>query len=296
MGGMALGTMIVPFLAQRLIPRYGWRHTYEFFGSIVLFCSLPFIAQVLRNSPATIGVGPDGSRVVTESHPVMERTGFTWFEARHSKTFWRLAGAFWVAGACLQGCVIHLTEILRMNATWVPFTPTLLLGLSMLIGRVGSGYLADSLFGPKIGTYLFSGVSIAFLLLWTRNTPLAIAAVILIGLAIGAEADLLAYLVGRYFGLRAFGQIFAYGWAGFILAGAMGAYAMGLGFDATKSYASALLACCIAMLLATILAGSLGPYRYSQPRAGQQRHWPNDSPHSSEGKVPDRNQALVEIA
>ena len=38
----------------------------------------------------------------------------------------------------------------------------------------------------------------------------------------GAEADIIAHLTSRYFGLRAFGEIYGYAFATYVLAGALG--------------------------------------------------------------------------
>jgi cyanate permease len=86
--------------------------------------------------------------------------------------------------------------------------------------------------------------------------------VLLIGLGIGAEVDIIAYLVGRYFGLRAFGEIYGYAFASYVLAGALGPWLMGVGFDRFASYSSILVGFFLATLLAVVLMGRLGPYRF----------------------------------
>ena len=43
----------------------------------------------------------------------------------------------------------------------------------------------------------------------------------------GAESDIIAYLLSRYFGLRAFGTAFGYSFGAFVLAGAIGTLLMG---------------------------------------------------------------------
>jgi hypothetical protein len=84
----------------------------------------------------------------------------------------------------------------------------------------------------------------------------------LVGLGLGAEVDLMAYLVSRYIGLRSYGAIFGWIWAVFGLSGGLGAYLMGLGFDKTGSYVVPLSGFFCAAALATLLIVSLGPYRY----------------------------------
>jgi hypothetical protein len=87
---------------------------------------------------------------------------------------------------------------------------------------------------------------------------------------LGAEVDFIAYLIGRYFGLRFFGEIYSYAWAAFVLAGALGAYLLGAGYDARGSYAVPLAGFFIATLAALLLLSRLGPHQYhiGQSRGG----------------------------
>jgi hypothetical protein len=87
-------------------------------------------------------------------------------------------------------------------------------------------------------------------------------AAVLVGLGIGAEVDIIAYLTSRYFGLRSYGAIFGWIWAVFSVSGGLGAYLMGFGFDKTGSYVVPLIGFFCAAVLATLLIVTLGPYRY----------------------------------
>jgi MFS family permease len=83
-----------------------------------------------------------------------------------------------------------------------------------------------------------------------------------VGLALGAELDIIAYLTSRYFGLRAFGAIYSLLVAAFAVAGALGPLAMGAGFDSTGSYRGTLIPFLLAALIAAVLMSRLGPYRF----------------------------------
>jgi cyanate permease len=63
---------------------------------------------------------------------------------------------------------------------------------------------------------------------------------VLIGLGLGAEADLTPYLLARYFGLRSFSTLYGLTWTAYAIAGAIGPVWMGKVFDATGSYTSLL--------------------------------------------------------
>src|SRR5260370_6018279 len=87
-------------------------------------------------------------------------------------------------------------------------------------------------------------------------------AVFLIGVGLGAEVAISAFWTSRYFGLRSFGEIYGFTFAGFALAGGLGVYLMGAGFDVRGSYALPLASFFIATLVGVILLTRLGPYRY----------------------------------
>ena len=75
-------------------------------------------------------------------------------------------------------------------------------------------------------------------------------AVVLVGLGLGVELDVMPYMVSRYFGLPAFGEIYSYAFAIFSLGAVVGPPLMGAGFDATGSYSLVLAAFVVAALTA----------------------------------------------
>jgi hypothetical protein len=84
----------------------------------------------------------------------------------------------------------------------------------------------------------------------------------LAGLLIGAEFDVLSYLIPRYFGRRAFGKIYGIAFAVFQLAAAVAAYAVSVSRASFGSYTPAML---VVAMLCVACAGMFrfpGPYRY----------------------------------
>ena len=65
----------------------------------------------------------------------------------------------------------------------------------------------------------------------------------------------------RYFGLRAFAEIYSYVYAAFALGGVIGPLLMGVGFDATGSYRPVLGGFVVTALTAAGLMSRLGPYQ-----------------------------------
>jgi MFS family permease len=90
---------------------------------------------------------------------------------------------------------------------------------------------------------------------------LVFVAAALVGLGVGAEFDIMPYAVSRYFGMRAFGEIYSYTLATFTLGGVVGPLLMGVGFDLTGSYRLVLGGFVVATLTAAGLMTRLGPYQ-----------------------------------
>ena len=70
-----------------------------------------------------------------------------------------------------------------------------------------------------------------------------IAASILIGLSSGAESDALAILVGRYFGLLAYGKIYGHIFCASLIGISVFPYILGLGYDYFGNYTEVLYIC-----------------------------------------------------
>jgi MFS family permease len=267
MFGLGFGAMVMPSLAQRLIAMFGWRVAYAAVGSGILLISAPVVAAFLRESPEKMGLLPDGvARASSARARECDDLGLSWHDAWHSPTFWLMVSAFFLVGASVHACVLHTAAILTDlgSTAQAAALASSLVGVALLIGRVGSGYLLDRFFGPRIAAIFFGAVAIGIALLWIGNSrELGFTGAFLVGLGMGAEVDIIAYLTSRYFGLRAFGEIYGYAFGAFALAGGIGTFLMGFGFDLTGSYRTPLVGFFAATLVAIVLMTRLGPYRYS---------------------------------
>lgn len=263
--GVGLGGITAPLLAQRLIAAFGWRMAYAIFGFIILLIPLPVIAAFLENDPAQRGLLADGVEPrQTSSERQLESQGLTWPEIWHSPTFLLLISAFFLTGASVHAGVLHMPSLLtdRGLSPERAAVASSVIGLSLLAGRLGSGYLLDRIFAPRVAIFFFGASALGMAILWMGSTGnIALAAAFLVGLGMGAESDIIAYLISRYFGLRAFGTAFGHCFGAFMLAGAIGTLLMGAGYDWTHSYSVPLAWFFGAMVAALGLLARLGPYR-----------------------------------
>jgi len=264
--GIGSGAMIMPSLAQQLVTRLGWRAAYSILGCAVLLISIPAVAAFLKEKPRDLGLLPDGvAPTNAAARDESDAVGLGWHDAWSSRTFWLVLCAFSLVGASVQGCLVHLAAMLTDRGATVQTAAlgSSLMGVAVLMGRAGTGYLLDRFFAPRLAALFFGGAAFGIGLLWAGTaTPLALVGAFLVGLGLGAEVDIIAYLMSRYFGLRSFGKLYSFGFGAFVLAGALGSLAMGAGFDLTGSYRAPLSALFISTLVATVPMTRLGPYRY----------------------------------
>jgi MFS family permease len=265
--GLGLGAITLPLIAHRLIRIFGWRTTYATFGCAALLICLPVMAAVVRDDPREKGLLPDGVvRAQGAEQGENLVVGLSWHDIWHQPIFWLLISAFFLAGGSVHACVLHMPALLtdRGASAESGAVASSIVGVALLIGRVGTGYLLDRFLASRLAMLLFGGASVGIALLWVGGAgKVALFAAFLIGLGMGAEADIIAYSMSRYFGLRAFGTAYGYGFGAFVLAGAAGVFLMGAGFDLTHSYTVPLGVFFFAMLTAAGLMSRLGRYRYA---------------------------------
>jgi MFS family permease len=251
--GLCLGALITPLAAQYLIARVGWRLTLSIFGGANLVIAVPAIAAFLKDRPAT------------EESRAESVVGLSWPEALRTSTFWAMFCAFVLIAGSVQGCLSHVASIVadRGSGAATAALATSLFGGGVLAGRSGFGYMLDRFFAPRVAAVIFGLAALGIgLLRIAGSAGIACAAAFCIGLGLGAEVDIMAYLISRYFGLRAFGTIYGIAFAAFGLAGGLGTYLIGAAYDTTSSYAFALDVSCLVTAIGGAIVMRLGPYRY----------------------------------
>jgi MFS transporter, OFA family, oxalate/formate antiporter len=137
-----------------------------------------------------------------------------------------------------------------------------IVGMGLLVGRVGVGFLLDKFWGPAVGfPALFLPAIACYLLMGTSTDSAMIsAAAFLLGFAAGAESDLIAFLAARYFGMAHFGRIYGMLYMPFGLMSAISPLVYGIVRDKTGSYDPVLQIAMIGFVLGGGLLLLLGRY------------------------------------
>jgi MFS family permease len=261
--GIGLGYTYVPMLLESTISTRGWRAGYYALSLLVLFIAAPLVYIFLKESPEQMGLLADGEESSDTNQVLQSSIGLTSSETIRKLDFWLLLFIFLFISFNLHGLTQHLPSMMvdRGFDSSVAAKIASSLGLSVLVSRILIGYLLDIYFAPRVAMLFFglSTIGIAMFLL-SSSLPFLFLAAILAGLSLGAEIDILAYLIGKYFGLRSFGEIYGLLFVGIFLGTAMGSPAFGLSFDKTGSYTSILTIAIVVNIVAVLLTAKLSPY------------------------------------
>jgi len=265
MAGIGIGAALVPQFARWVIDAYGWRTAYVALGALTFVVAFPAVALFVREPEA----GPGGTGRERAALP-----GLALAESLRTSSFWLLAASVFLVVATINGVIGHLVPLLTDRGLDVrQATSTLsLVGLSTIAGRVTAGYLLDRFFGPYVaaGLFLLPLAAVALLTTGAGGVAPGLAAVSL-GFGLGSEIDVIGFLVSRYFGLRAYGQIYGSLFAIFTLGTGFGPVLMAVCFDVTRSYNVALAGFGVALVCASLLVSRLGAYTFPARRMSDVR-------------------------
>ncbi|HEX7783043.1 MAG TPA: MFS transporter [Sphingobium sp.] len=262
MAGVGLGTALLPLFARALISEFGWRTAYVVLGATVFLVAFPTMALLVDRG------GRPGHSV--ESAPAFTE-GLDFRRIVRLREFWILAAAFFFVAVGVCGVSAHIIPLLGDTGI-APATATLAIsasGLALIAGRLLAGFLLDRLYAPYVAAAFFLAPLFGITIILLSNTMIwAVVATILVGLGLGAEVDLIAFLISRYFGMRAFGETYGYLFATFMIGAGVGPFLMGASYAQLGSYTPALLLSLVGLAASCLLVLCLGRYRFAVDASG----------------------------
>jgi predicted MFS family arabinose efflux permease len=266
------GSLLKPF-GFWLVDHGGWRAGYFGLGCLPL---ISFVVGLFLffDTPAAKADTTIRAAAKTDDAP-SPLAGVAVGEAVRGWRFWVLLSAVFLAAAAVGGVVPNLESILRSRhfakdaiRSIVPIT-----GVAIVCGRLGSSFLIDRVWAPLIAFVMMASATAALLALglFLPAPPQAAFLVLIIGLTVGMEADVAAFLVARYFGARNYGGIYGLVYGGFAIGTGLGAVAFGIAFDRLHNYHLALFSSAAILMTSGMLLLSLGRYIFPyRGRAGAQ--------------------------
>ena len=248
--GIGVGSVIVPIITAVLIGTFGWRAAFIGLGVIALIAfpvALFFLVEPVSRKSG-VQSGGDTLRVAATKRP-----------------FWLVLAAFFLLGTIGSSIVVHQIRLLLDAGvpTGVANLMPVALGVALIVARIVTGWLLDRFTVPQVmSVSLLGGMASMLLFATGPNVATAIVAGLLSGFLIGAEFDVLSYLIPRYFGRLAFGKVYGIAFAVFQLGAAVAPYSVSLSRESYASYTPAMLVLAVACVVCAGLFLFLGPYQY----------------------------------
>ncbi len=261
LGIMLLGTsaaaLIVPNLAVWAIANHGWRAMFPIVALLPLLIALPVCFALFREPRA-------------EQRPAALTTadgnvaGMTFGAAIRTRQFWTLWISILLIATAYGGAHIHMIPIVMDHGFTLPAAAGMMsiVGLGLLVGRVGVGFLLDRIWGPAVGFPVLCLPAVACVLLMGTSTDTLWISVgaFLLGFAAGAESDLIAFLAARYFGMAHFGRIYGMLYLPFGLFSAISPLIYGIVRDRAGSYDPMLSVAAVLFIAGGAMLLALGRY------------------------------------
>jgi predicted MFS family arabinose efflux permease len=210
-----------------MIQHHGWRDAWLMLGGIALL-GLPLTALLVRNRPE--------KPLVRTDH---QAPGVSVAAALRTAAFWILAFITIFSAFSENGLVTNLAAILTQHGV---LAGSAALALSIrggagIIGRLFIGFAIDRVSPQRIQTFVLALAAVGTLILAFAGTgPMAFVGAAVLGVGLGSEADVMPYLLARYFGRRHFSVLYGLTWTAYAIGGATGPLWIGHLYDRAGGY------------------------------------------------------------
>jgi MFS family permease len=280
--GSGVGYALMPQVINYLIVHFDWRIAYLGLGLGVLCVKLPVCWIFLRENH-------DALNSTNSNAPAPEsEKGLTREEAMRTGTFWKLVFTIFLASTVFYGTLLHLFPMLMDRGVdrTVATTVISMVAVGAIGGQLSAGVLLDRVSTPRVALLFFIfGLMGVLFIHHTTHPALAMAGAVMLGVGQGAELSVVGYITSRLLGLKAFGILFGFIYAGATAAAGLGPLIFGFVYDISGSYAPALFGGEIVLGVVLLIIVSLGPYAYGRRKkvANATEHSPQPAIAESKG-------------
>ncbi len=256
--GIGIGAALLPPLVAAVIAQSGWRTAYVMLGVLAVVIPWPMAWAMLKERD-----GASSGRAAQRALPATSDLSFA--ESRATREFWLMLVGFFALGMVSSGVVVHQVRILidaGISAREAAGMQSVL-GVALIVGRVSTGWLLDRVKASVIMALVCLAAALSAGLL-AAGAPFGTAALCaaLMGFVIGAEFDVLGFLIPRYFGRRSFGVLYGTIYAVFQVAAATTIGLLGWWRGSYGSYFVGLCVIAAVLVIAAVVFGCLGRYRF----------------------------------
>lgn len=254
--GIGLGSTLVPLFTAAMIPVYGWRGALLGLGLLVICVTWPAVFFLLREPSAEEQAARRAEKAAANGTPFTELSKET--------SFILLNISFFMLGMTATSLVTQQVPLLTESG-WTPEDAralvTTVFGFALLLARVVVGFVIDHIFAPRVMQTVAIGGALACVI-YAVYPDAAILSAILLGFLLGAEFDVLAFLIKRYYGNLAYGKAYGVIFAMFYLGSSLGITALAWLRQHFGSYDEGMFVAAGILVASAILLAWLPQYRY----------------------------------
>ncbi|KAA0696139.1 MFS transporter [Halopseudomonas laoshanensis] len=259
LSGSGLAAAGLPLLITWSVSTWNWQAGFIALSLLPVLIALPL--TLLWLLPVRVESG-----TVTAKQPISQNAagGMLLAEALRSWRFWLCNLSMTLVVACVVGLVTNIIPLLQDRGLSAVEAGQIFsaFGISLIFGRLVVGYLIDRLWAPGVASIalLMPAVACLIFALSSGNTALYVLATMLVGIGAGAEFDIAAFLIAKYFGMRDYGRLFGIH-LGLITAGAAAAPLLfGALYSMTGDYSGLLIFSTVCFVVGPLMLLLLGSY------------------------------------
>lgn len=257
--GTGIAGLILPPLTVAVVGHAGWQTGYIVLAALPLLIALPAAAIHLKHLPKD-NADTDASAPGTG--------GMTLPQALASYRFWLILASVVILYLSLAGIVPNLLPAL-VDKGLTPEQAALAqssFAAMLIVGRLGLGFFLDRFWAPAVALFTLLPAAVGCVVLSGTPGPwMAAVAAGLVGLASGAELDLLAYLTARYFGRAHFARIYGMLYFGVAAAAGAGPVAFAAVYETHGGEQTSFLIAAVFFVLGAVSLPFLGRYPAEDP-------------------------------
>ncbi|MGF6275816.1 MFS family permease [Massilia sp. UYP11] len=268
LSGTGITAALTPPLFAWGVANWGWQAPFVILALVNVVIGIPLTLAWFRLPETGAAVEPG----IAAAAPV---TGMAFREALASPKYWICNLALCLVVSAVMGVVTSTVPMLRDRGLDAGAAAQVFawFGIALVLGRLIVGYLLDRLWPPGVAAVSLALPAIGTMIFLSGNDDIAMLsfAAALAGLGAGAEFDIAAFLMARYFGLKDYGRIFGLHQGLITVASAGAPLAFAAMFSATGGYGAMLTYCTASTLAgaAMLLLLGRGPQAALQPQAAR---------------------------
>jgi len=259
LSGSGFMGVVLPYMITIVIDWWSWRAGFLLLAVLPVVITLPLAYFWLIDTPSQ-------AKSTTQKTPAetVSMLGFSYSQGVSSWRFWVINFSMVLVAAAIMVVLINAVPMLIDKGYSAIEASQLfsVFGVSLVAGRLSVGFLVDRLWAPGVAFVVILMSALGCFLLGTvdSSTALLLVSIALIGIGAGAEFDLAAFLIARYFGMRDYARLFGLQ-MGVIAAGiCLAPTAVAMLYQQTGSYDVVLIVNVVLLVVGAVILLPLGSY------------------------------------